>query len=101
MVQHGVARKLGAFFARHDILLTPAMSGPPPKLGVMAGNTSDLDAFYRRTFEASPFTAVFNGSGGPAASIPFGLSAAGLPIGVQIGAERARPWRHLRPPAFG
>jgi amidase len=116
VVQHGVARKLGAFFMRYDILLSPAMSGPPPKLGVMAGNTSDLDAFYRRTFEASPFTAVFNGSGGPAASIPFGVSVAGLPIGVQIGAdlgrdglvfalsgqiERARPWRHLRPPALG
>ena len=59
---------------------------------------------------------MFNASGGPAASIPFGLSAAGMPIGVQIGAdlgrdglifalsgqiERARPWAKQRPPAFG
>jgi amidase len=111
-VQHGVGRRLGAFFARYDILLTPAMAGPPPKLGVLAGSTSDLDEFYRRMFGATPFTTVFNATGGPSASIPFGVSAAGLPIGVQIGAdlgrdglvfalsgqiERARPWRHLRP----
>ncbi len=115
MVQHGIARRLGAFFARYDILLTPAMAGPPPKLGVLAGDTSDLDGFYRRMFGATPFTAVFNATGGPAASIPFGFSASGLPIGVQIGAdlgrdglilalsgqiERARPWAGRRPPAF-
>ncbi len=114
MVQHGIARRLGAFFTRYDILLTPAMAGPPPPHGVLAGNTRDLDGFYRRLFGVTPFTAVFNASGGPAASIPFGLSSAGLPIGVQIGAdlgrdglifalsgqvERARPWAALRPPA--
>jgi amidase len=116
MVQQGIGRRLGAFFGRYDILLTPAMAGPPPKLGVLAGNTSDLDGFYRRMFGAAPFTAVFNATGGPAASIPFGFSAAGLPIAVQIGAdlgrdglifalsgqiERARPWAGRRPPAFG
>ena len=114
-LQHGVGRRVGAFFARHDILLTPTMAGPPPKLGALASSTRDLDGFYRRLFEVSPFTAVFNASGGPAASIPFGLSSAGLPLGVQIGAdlgrdglvfalsgqiERARPWAGLRPPGF-
>jgi amidase len=115
MVQHGIARRLGAFFARYDILLTPAMAGPPPKLGVLAGNTADLDGFYQRVFGATPFTAVFNATGGPAASIPFGFGASGLPIGVQIGAdlgrdglifalsgqiERSRAWAGHRPPAF-
>ena len=112
MIQHGVGRRLGAFFARYDILLTPAMAGPPPKIGVLAGTTRDLDEFYRRMFGATPFTGVFNATGGPAASIAFGLSAAGLPIGIQIGAdlgrdglifalsgqiERARPWAARRP----
>lgn len=116
MVQHGIGRRVGGFFARYDILLTPAMAGPPPKLGMLAGNRADLDSFYPRMFGATPFTAVFNATGGPAASIPFGLSAAGTPIGVQIGAdlgrdglifalsgqiERARPWAGQRPPAFG
>lgn len=116
MVQHGVGRRLGAFFERYDILLTPAMAGPPPALGTLAGNTTDLDGFYRRVFGATPFTAMFNASGGPAASVPFGFTKAGLPIGVQIGAdlgrdglvfslsgqvERARPWAGRRPPALG
>jgi Asp-tRNA(Asn)/Glu-tRNA(Gln) amidotransferase A subunit family amidase len=116
IVQHGVGRRLGAFFARYDILLTPAMAGPPPALGTLAGHTGNLDDFYRRMFAATPFTAVFNATGGPSASIPFGFGAGGLPIGVQIGAdlgrdglvfalsgqiERARPWAGRRPPAHG
>lgn len=115
-VQHGIGRRLGAFFERYEILLTPAMAGPPPILGTLSGATADLDGFYQRTFSATPFTAVFNATGGPAASIPFGFTKTGLPIGVQIGAdlgrdglifahsgqiERARPWAGRRPPAFG
>lgn len=115
-VQHGIARRLGTFFERYDVLLTPAMAGPPPQLGALAGKTADLDGFYRRMFSATPFTIVFNATGGPAASIPFGFSDAGLPIGVQIGAdlgrdglilalsgqiERARPWAGRRPTAVG
>ncbi len=33
-----------------------------------------------------PFTPLFNATGCPAASIPFGHSANGLPVGVQLGA---------------
>jgi amidase len=115
-VQQGVGRRIGAFFNGYDILLTPSVAGPPLKLGVLAGNTTDLEDFYRRTFAVTPFTAVFNATGGPSASIPFGFSAEGLPIGVQIGAdlgrdglifalsgqiERARPWAAHRPRPLG
>jgi amidase len=113
MVQHALARQLGRFFIRHDVLLTPSMATPPPKLGVLAGTDPDLDGFYRRMFGATPFTALFNATGGPAASVPFALDAEGLPVAIQIGAdlgrdglilslsgqiERARPWRGRRPP---
>jgi amidase len=116
MTLQNVGRRFGAFFARYDVLLTPATAAPAPKLGVFAGNTPDLDGFCARTFGLSPFTAVFNATGGPAASIPFAATAEGLPLGIQIGAdlgrdglifalsgqiERARPWRHRRPPALG
>jgi len=111
-----IGRRLGGFFGRYDIFLTPSTAGPAPKLGVLAGDKPDLDRFYRATFDFSPFTAVFNATGGPSASIPFGQSSSGLPLGIQIGAdlgrdglvfalsaqiERARPWCHRRPPARG
>jgi amidase len=66
-------------------------------------------------FDYSPFCAVFNASGQPAASVPLGQSAAGLPIGIHLAArfgadealialcaelERAAPWGHLRPPIW-
>ena len=35
-------------------------------------------------WEFCPFTAIFNLSGNPAASIPCGFTAEGLPIGLQI-----------------
>lgn len=111
-VLQAVGRRLGAFFGRYDVLLTPATAAPAPMLGYFAGSSRDLDDFCGRTFGFSPFTAVFNATGGPAASIPFGFTAAGLPVGAQIGAdlgrdglvfalsgqlERARPWAGRRP----
>ncbi len=110
-----IGRRFGAFFARHDIFLTPATAVPAPKIGMLAGDKPDLDRFYKATFDVTPFTAAFNATGGPAASIPWTESKAGLPLGIQIGAdlgrdglifalsgqiERARPWRHRRPPKF-
>lgn len=59
------------------------------------------------------FVMPFNASGQPAISVPMSWSAAGLPIGVQLVGrdcdeatllrlagqiERARPWRHRKPP---
>tara|TARA_Y100000815_G_scaffold224798_1_gene212155 strand:+ start:2247 stop:3689 length:1443 start_codon:yes stop_codon:yes gene_type:complete len=109
---HQTARDLGRFFARFDILMSPASAELPPKIGEMASTTPGLDAFYDRFWAHSPFTCAFNASGFPAMSLPFGQSAQGLPVGVQFGAalggdnllfalagqiERAAPWAHLRP----
>jgi len=116
MMIQTAGRRMGAFFNRYDVLLTPAMAAPAPHLGALSSGTPDLDRFYRDTFALSPFTAIFNATGGPAASVPFGLSRGGLPIGIHIGAdlgrdgtilalsgqiERTRPWRDRRPPALG
>lgn len=108
-----VGRRVGAFFRKYDILLSPALAALPPRIGELAGRDRDLEDFYARTFNHTPFTAVFNATGGPAAAVPFDVTSDGLPVGVQIGAdlghdglifalsgqlERARPWRHRRPP---
>lgn len=110
------SRAMGRFFAQHDIMLTPSAAEPAPKLGKLAGKGKDLDTFYDLFWSHSPFTAVFNSSGCPAMSVPLGMSAGGLPIGVHFGAgfgkdalllqlaaelERAAPWAGRRPPIFG
>ncbi|WP_442772779.1 amidase [Paenirhodobacter enshiensis] len=109
---HLTARALGRFFARYDILLSPVAAEPAPAHGVLASHGQSLDAFYDRFWAHSPFTCAFNASGCPAMSVPFGLLASGLPVGVHLGAgfgqdellfslagqiERAAPWAHLRP----
>jgi len=60
-----------------------------------------------------PFTMPFNMTGQPAASVPCGFTAQGLPVGLQIvgdrfqeatvlrasaALEKARPWSQARPP---
>jgi len=113
---HATARAMGHFFARYDAMLTPSAAVPAPELGVLSGEGKDLDTFFDLFWAHSPFTAVFNSSGCPAMSVPLGMSSAGLPIGVHLGAgfgqdallfslaaelEQAAPWADRRPPVFG
>lgn len=109
---HAMARAMGQFFSQYDILLSPVTSATAPLLGEMRGDTEDLDGFYQRFWQHGPFTCVFNASGCPAMSVPLGMSASGLPIGVHFGAafgdettlfalagqlEREQPWFTRRP----
>jgi amidase len=113
---HASARAMGRFFSRYDIMLTPSAAEPAPKLGKLAGKGKDLDTFFDLFWAHSPFTAVFNASGCPAMSVPLGMTATCLPVGVHFGAgfgtdallfslaaelERAAPWAARRPPVFG
>lgn len=104
------ARALGAFFERYDALITPTLANPPLPLGAIDMQSPDWDDFLHRLLDEIPFTPLFNATGAPAASLPMGKSARGLPVGVQIGAasgredsvlklsaqiEAAHPWRHV------
>ena len=109
-----VSRAVGRFFVEHDVLLTPALAQPPPKLGVLDANARmSAQEWLKRIFTLSPFTALFNATGQPAMSVPLHWSAQGLPIGAQFAGrwgdeatlfrlagqlERARPWASRRPP---
>ncbi|NPD13735.1 amidase [Xinfangfangia sp. D13-10-4-6] len=91
---HDFGREMAYFFAPdtgdgYDILLSATLAEPPAKIGRFNHETEDyLD--YRmgpgRCFDYSPFAAVFNASGQPAASLPLGWSASGLPLGVHLAA---------------
>lgn len=78
------ANDVHALFERYDLLITPTLpvlpfdaqcSGPA---GLAHGDSAVPWARW------TPFTYPFNLSGNPAASIPCGWSAQGLPIGMQV-----------------
>ena len=96
----------------HDLLITPTILTPPPKIGTFVPDPSKpLDAFIR-SGSLLTFTIPFNVTGQPAISLPLHWNDAGLPIGVQFVAafgredlllrvaaqlERAVEWSQRRP----
>ncbi|NIB38149.1 amidase [Pseudomaricurvus alkylphenolicus] len=70
----------------YDLLLSPVIASPPPKLGFIPSLAADRDAIASQVM---PFTAQFNITGQPAISLPLAMSKDGLPIGVQLVARYA------------
>jgi len=110
---HRNGRAVGRFFTRYDVLLTPTMCKPPHRLGVLAMNGADTQAYMGAILGTIAFTSLFNNCGNPAMSVPLHWSADGMPVGVQFAApfgdeatlfrlaaqlEAARPWADRRPP---
>lgn len=104
--------RLRDFFQRYDLLLTPMLAEPAFPIG---REPRVIDGRPVSPFGWSPFTTPFNLSGQPAASVPCGWSADGLPVGLQIvgrpfdeatvlraaaAFEAAQPWRQRRPPSL-
>jgi len=68
------------FFAKYDLLLSPAVAVQPFEIGknLSDGPDGKANALW------SPYTSQFNLSRHPAATVPCGLGRDGLPIGLQI-----------------
>jgi amidase len=75
-------RRVLDWFGDADAWLMPTVAAPAPRVGAFADR--DGEGVFRAAATIGAFTAPFNASGQPAASIPAGLSRAGLPIGVQL-----------------
>ena len=109
--EEAMAARIDAIFDHADVVLTPGPSGPPFRVGQFQGRGAlwTLNAVAAKV----PWYGVFNATGQPAASVPAGFDAAGLPLAVQLVArpgdeatllslaaqiEQARPWADRRPP---
>ena len=105
-----VSEKANRVFDRVDVLLTPTMAHRPPATGVLMG-TGPVRASLR-AMPAVAYVALWNIAGNPAASVPRGTAADGLPLAVQLvgptdGEERllslsaqieqAAPWQLVAP----
>jgi aspartyl-tRNA(Asn)/glutamyl-tRNA(Gln) amidotransferase subunit A len=80
MARAMLGQQMAAFHRRFDLLLTPTM--PVPALPI--GQDLNDPAQESEWIDWSPFSYPFNMTRQPAASIPCGLTSAGLPIGLQI-----------------
>jgi amidase len=105
-----LAARINAVFDDADVVLLPGPSGPPFRVGQLHGR----GALWTLNVAAAkvPWYPIFNAIGQPAASVPAGFDAAGLPLAVQLGGrpddeatllslaaqiERERPWADRRP----
>lgn len=94
-----------------DVLLTPVMSTPPPDAAQWEG-LGALRTLVEMTM-VYPYCVIWNATGQPAAAVPAGFTADGLPRSVQLIAkpdrdhlllslaaqvEAERPWVDARPP---
>jgi aspartyl-tRNA(Asn)/glutamyl-tRNA(Gln) amidotransferase subunit A len=111
--RHELLTAVAGVFDHVDLLLTPTTPTPAfAAEGVFAGDVNGTEVSL---FELSaPFTAPFNMTGQPAASIPCGF-VDGMPVALQVVARRhddhlalaagavleaARPWPKLAPLAY-
>ena len=106
-----LAARAQAVLSTADAVLLPGPTGAPFRIGDQDGHGA------LRTLNAAtakiPYYGLFNATGQPAASVPAGFDADGLPLAVQLAGrpgddatvlaiaaqiERARPWADRRPP---
>jgi aspartyl-tRNA(Asn)/glutamyl-tRNA(Gln) amidotransferase subunit A len=84
--------EMNRFHEKYDLLLTPSL----PLAAFEAGREVSDVMKEKRWTEWTPFSYPFNLTQQPAASVPCGLTAAGLPVGLQIVGPRYDDWRVLR-----
>ena len=107
---HAFGREMAAAFDDYDILLSATLAEPPAKVGRFNHDREDYENYRIGAggiFDYSPFCAVFNASGQPAASVPMHWTDDGLPVGIHLAApfgadatlialcaelEQAQPW---------
>ena len=98
----------------YDAMLTPTLALPPQPVEWFNESGDPLEDHHRELLY-TPYTALYNMSGQPAASLPLHWTAGGLPVGVMLAGlpgedgplfslcaqvEAAAPWHDRRPPGL-
>ena len=109
-------RKLGAFYTKYDIWLSPTtarVSEPWGTYNLSRPNTTAESSIESIFAPPTQYTIPHNIMGTPAMSMPLAMHSSGLPIGVQLAArpaeehlliplaaalEQAMPWGNRLPP---
>ena len=100
---HRESRRVGQFFEKYDVLLTPTAAKPPVPIGSFKLSKRDkmqihflrkfpmrslinkaLKALATNAISATPNTMLFNQTGQPGISVPLYWNQDNLPIGTQI-----------------
>ena len=108
--RHEHTRRLTDFFQSYDLLLTPTLATPPPRIGEfdlppalqraadvllrtrtarLLSYTKIVDDMVDKNLGWVPYTQLANITGRPAVSLPLHWTADGLPLGVQFVAPLA------------
>jgi amidase/6-aminohexanoate-cyclic-dimer hydrolase len=115
---HGIGRDMARLLGDergYDMFLTSTLAEPPAEIGRFKPDNDDFIDYRlgsRGVLAYSPFTALANGTGQPAMSVPLYWNRDGLPIGTHFMArsgedaellqlagqlEQAEPWFHKVP----
>jgi amidase len=108
--RHDYVRRLTEFFGSYDLLLTPTLATPPPRIGEfelpalmqrgadallktrtarLLRHTNIVDDMVDQNLGWVPYTQLANLTGRPAITLPLHWTADGLPMGVQFVAPLA------------
>ena len=103
--RHEHTRRLSTFFESYDLLLTPTLATPPPRIGEfdlpfalqrasdvliktrtarLLRYTKIVDDMVDKNLNWVPYTQLANLTGRPAITVPMYWTATGLPLGVQF-----------------
>jgi aspartyl-tRNA(Asn)/glutamyl-tRNA(Gln) amidotransferase subunit A len=84
--------RMRQFMERYDLLMTPSL----PIAAFEAGQLAPVAEGIGKWVDWTPFSYPFNLTQQPAASVPCGYTAAGLPAGLQIVGRMFDDWTVLR-----
>lgn len=100
---HALGRTMAKFFERYDVLLTPTLGLPPPRIGTLQPHGIEkmlqelvvdrglspvlripglIEKIASKTYGFIPWTSLANVTGLPSMSVPLFWNAQGLPVGT-------------------